>query len=125
MLAALALLAQLSLAQPVGNDAGMAPGPDAGADAGEPSLPRVDGGTVDTGGAGQDVPESDDATGRVPRSCRQSIECERGFSCVDGRCTWSGVRSAAGPGCLGASAAFIWMPLAGLLLRRPRERKRP
>ncbi|MBM4380198.1 MAG: hypothetical protein FJ086_13030 [Deltaproteobacteria bacterium] len=117
--AALALLSQLSLVQAAGDDAGT------GADAWLPALPPVDGGTVDVGGAGQDVPESDDATGRVPTTCRQSLECERGFSCVDGRCTWTAVRSAAGPGCLGASAAFLWTPLAALLLRRPRNRTRP
>jgi len=116
-LAALGILAQLSLAQPVGDDAGV----DAGA---LPALPPADGGTVGAGGAGQDVPEADDAAGRVPTTCRQTLECERGFSCVDGRCTWTGVRSAAGPGCLGASATFIWTPLVALALMRARERKR-
>jgi len=120
MLAALALLAQLSLAQGAGGDAG------AQADAGDlvGTLPAADGGTVDEGGAGQDVPEADDATGRVPATCRQAIECERGFACVEGRCTWSGVRSAAGPGCLGASAALVWTPLALLSWARVRGRKR-
>jgi hypothetical protein len=117
MLASLALLAQLTLAQ-AGGDAG------APADGGDlvSALPPADGGTVDEGGAGQDVPEADDATGRVPSACRQTFECERGFSCVDGRCTWRGVRSAAGTGCLGASAAFLWTPLAGWAWARGRKR---
>ena len=94
MLATLALLAQLSLAQAADVDAGNATG--AGVDAGTLSLPPADGGTVDEGGAGQDVPEADEATGRTPTTCRQTLECERGFTCTDGRCTWTGIRSAAG-----------------------------
>jgi hypothetical protein len=110
MLPALLLLLHLPLAQLPTEDAGAMDG-DAGA-----VLPDADGGTLGEGGADRTVQEADDSTGRVPTTCRQSLECERGFSCVDGRCAWSGTRSAAGPGCLGASAVLLWLPALGFLL---------
>lgn len=109
MLPVLLLALHLPLAQ--------LPAPDAGleTDAGL-LLPDADGGTLGEGGADRTVQEADDATGRTPTTCRQSIECERGFTCVDGRCRWTGTRSAAGPGCLGASASLLWLPLLALFV---------
>lgn len=117
MLPALLLLVHLPLAQLPAGDAGALPDADAGL-----VLPDADGGTLGEGGADRTVQEADDSTGRVPTTCRQSIECERGFTCMDGRCRWTGTRSAAGPGCLGASAAMLWLPVLGLLLGTARRR---
>ncbi len=39
--------------------------------------------------------------------CMQSHDCERGFACTNGRCSYAGYRMATQPGCLGATATML------------------
>lgn len=77
--------------------------------------------SVGEGGADRDNPESQDSADRIPTTCRQSIECERGFQCQAGRCIYTGIRHAEGGGCLGAVPALI--AAVGLVAVRKRRRE--
>ncbi len=90
---------------------------DAG-DSPDASLPDA---SVGSGGADRDNPEQDDNAGRVPTACSTDKDCERGFSCDQGACVYTGVRDADGGGCLsGASALATAFALGVALLSRRR-----
>lgn len=83
---------------------------DGGAGDGGQYLPD---GSVGGGGADRDNPEGEDGTGRVQLDCRISNRCDPGFDCVAGRCAWTGIRDAEGPGCaLGSTLAAVALGLA-------------
>lgn len=80
-----------------------------------------DGGSAGEGGSDRDNPEGDDHTGRVVTVCHFSSDCTRGFSCVNGRCTWSRYRDAEGGFC-GAVSGLL---LVGGVFALTRKRKPP
>lgn len=91
-------------------------GEDAGVEALDASLPDA---SVGSGGADRDSPDEGD--GRPVVFCRLSRDCDRGFSCVDGKCTWAGYRDATSGGCSGAPGA-VGLGLGALALRVRRRR---
>lgn len=106
------LAAAMGIAGPVWAQA------DAATERFDASLPDASAGE---GGADRDNPEGEDAVGRTPTVCRESPECERGFTCEAGRCVYVGFRRADRGGCaLGAPAAML---VAGALLARARARR--
>jgi hypothetical protein len=58
------------------------------------------------GGGGADRDEPDEGDGRLVIFCRLNRDCDRGFNCLNGRCTWSGYRDATNGGCSGAPGIF-------------------
>ncbi|MDQ3263543.1 MAG: hypothetical protein M3Y59_07785 [Myxococcota bacterium] len=111
--AGLLLFAPLAWAQ-TGEDGGA--GDDAGVvDAGTAG----DGGSQGEGGADRDNPEGNDSTGRVVTVCNFSYECTRGFTCQDGRCTWTRYRDATGGFCGGVSGVLLLGGVFALTRRRP------
>jgi hypothetical protein len=90
-------------------------------DAGRLEFPD---GSVGEGGADRDQQEAEDRIGRVPVVCHSSIECNGGFECQEGRCTWVGTRKAEGGfGCGGLAAAGL-LPLSVAFSARRRSRSR-
>ena len=93
----------------------------AGADGGvedlDASLPDA---SVGEGGADRDNPEQQD--GRPVVYCRLDHDCDKGFNCVNGRCTWVGYRNATGGGCLGASGTLGLAFGLALVSRRRRAK---
>jgi len=79
------------------------------------SLPDA---SVGQGGADRDSPDEGD--GRLVVLCRQSRDCDQGFACASGRCTWVGYRQAQGPGCLGSVASLGLLALGAVVVRRRR-----
>ncbi len=103
---------------------------DGGADASveAPLDASVPDASVGSGGADRDNPEGEDGTGRVATTCRQSADCERGFTCNErGRCVYIGVRKADGGGCLiaGAMAPSFLLGAGFLATGKARRKKRP
>jgi uncharacterized protein (TIGR03382 family) len=81
------------------------------------SLPDA---SVGIGGADQNNQEMGDGTSNTV--CASTRDCERGFACNKGKCTYAGYRVATCQGCSnGAMAAML--PLA--LLWRSRRRRWP
>ncbi len=116
LLAALLLGAPLARAEDGGEDAGDAPLIDAG------MLPDA---SVGSGGADRDNEEGEGGAGRVTSTCRQTSDCDRGFSCNDhGRCVYVGVRRADAGGCLIGSTLAPVVLIFGLALRSRRKRGR-
>lgn len=81
-------------------------------------------GSVGEGGADRDQQEGDDATGRVPASCRRSIECPQSFQCIDARCRYTGVRKADGGFGCGGMAAGTALPIGVFVSWMTRRRRR-
>lgn len=59
--------------------------------------------------------------GKINTVCAASRDCERGFSCAQGRCKYVGYRIATQPGCTGASALLAF-PLMAFWRWRRRQR---
>ncbi|MHB8877118.1 MAG: hypothetical protein ACYC8T_25765, partial [Myxococcaceae bacterium] len=75
-------------------------------DAAEPDA------SVGQGGADRDTQENEDSVGRTQLFCRSSKDCDRGFTCKVGRCTYVGYRRADNGGCiLGVDAATFFLGL--------------
>lgn len=82
------------------------------------SLPDA---SVGQGGADRDNPEGQDTTGQTATVCQNDPDCDPGFACDQGRCTYVGNRSAKSSSCLGAMpAALLVGGLAVALGRRRR-----
>ena len=80
--------------------------------------------SVGTGGADRDNPEGDDSAGRPGGTCRGSGDCAARFSCLEGRCRYTGIRQAERVGCLLGPAdtlAVVGLGLVVLARRRGRE----
>ncbi len=89
---------------------------DAGDDGGVVSLPDA---SVGGGGADRDSPDEGD--GRLVIFCKFNKDCDRGFNCHEGKCTWAGYRDATNGGCSGAPGA-VGLGLLALALRVRRKR---
>ena len=93
---------------------------DAGADGGiedlDASLPDA---SVGGGSADNTNPEQGD--GQPVVFCKLNRDCDRGFNCVDGKCTWSGYKDATNGGCSGAPE-LAGLSLGALALRLRRKR---
>lgn len=96
-------------------------------DASLPDIEVVDASVTDAsvGEGGADTSqEKDDSVGRVTLVCHNSGDCNRGFSCNAGRCTYIGYRRADNGGCiLGIDAALFAVGFA-LVVRRNGKRPR-
>jgi hypothetical protein len=96
-------------------------------DASLPDLEGVDASVTDAsvGEGGADTSqEKDDSVGRVTLVCKNSGDCNRGFACKAGRCTYIGYRRADNGGCiLGIDAALFAVGFA-LVVRRNAKRPR-
>ncbi len=112
----LAVLLSLGLGVPLqawAQDAGSS------GDAGVSSAPDASAGE---GGADRDNPEGDDNVGRVAVNCRSTSDCNPRFSCVQGKCHYTGVRDAERVGCLvGPEAAVVLTGLGLVALWRRRS----
>lgn len=78
-------------------------------DAGLPDM--VVGGT----GAERASEEEEDGTSNP---CLSDRDCDRGFACVNSKCTWRRYREATFEGCGAESVTGLWIAGALLLLRR-------
>jgi uncharacterized protein (TIGR03382 family) len=85
-------------------------------DAFDASIPDA---SVGSGGADRDSPDEGD--GRPVVFCKFNRDCDRGFNCVNGKCTWTGYRDATNGGCTGAPGA-VGLLLAAVALRVRRRR---
>jgi len=74
--------------------------------------------SVGQGGADQTSPETEDST----TTCTWDADCEHGFSCRNGKCSYNRVRDATFEGC---SAAPGGLAAAAALLLRRRTRQLP
>jgi len=96
-------------------------------DASLPDIDVVDASVTDAsvGEGGADTSqEKDDSVGRVTLVCHNSGDCNRGFACQAGRCTYIGYRRASNGGCiLGVDAALFAVGFV-LVVRRTQKRKR-
>lgn len=68
------------------------------------------------GGGGADRDSPDEGDGRPTVFCKFNRDCDRGFNCVNGKCTWAGYRDATNGGCSGAPGALALL-LAAVALR--------
>jgi hypothetical protein len=92
-------------------------GDDAGLDSLDASLPDAS-----VGGSSADNGSEDQGDGQPVVNCNFTSDCDRGFVCQSGKCTYSGYRNATNGGCSGAPA-FAGLGLGGLALRIRRKRK--
>lgn len=129
---AVPLLLFLALALPLGalaqtvSDAGVST-EDGGTDGGTRDGGGLPDASVGEGGADRDNEQGDDTTGRVVTVCDRASDCSAGFSCVQGRCTWIGIREAEGGfGCGGGQGALaaLVLPFAVLLTARFQSTRR-
>ena len=77
--------------------------------------------SVGVGGADNNNQEKGDGTENT--SCSNSSDCERGFSCNNNRCHYSGTQVASCQGCGGGAMAALLVPI-GLVLRLRRRSQR-
>jgi hypothetical protein len=78
-----------------------------------PDASIPDGSVVGIGGAEMNNEESDTGNG----VCALSRDCERGFTCNQGKCTYTGLKLATCEGC-GGGALGAMVPLALVWRRR-------
>ena len=78
--------------------------------------------SVGIGGAEDNNQEMDE--GMSNTSCAATRDCERGFTCKSGRCSYAGFREATCGGC-GGGLAVIWFPVVLLWRSRIRPSRRP
>ena len=90
-----------------------APAAWAQADLPDAGLPPV---VVDEEGAQRASEESD--TSAV--TCLSANDCDRGFACTNGKCTYRRYRDATYEGCGAETTSGLWV-LGALLLARPRR----
>ncbi len=76
--------------------------------------------SVGIGGAEQNTQETGDGTNNTV--CAVTRDCERGFTCNHGKCTYSGYRVAKCEGGCGGTGAVLAFPLLLLWRRRPMKR---
>lgn len=72
--------------------------------------------SVGQGGADHTSPETEDSSS----TCTYDTDCEHGFSCRNGRCSFNRVRDATFEGCAAAPGGLAAAALALALLRRRR-----
>jgi hypothetical protein len=86
---------------------------------GDSGLARPDAGPVNPGNE-----EEEESVGKTPTVCRNSNDCERGFTCDNGKCAYVGYRKADRVGCLaGAQGSLVLVGFAFATRRRIRSRK--
>lgn len=73
--------------------------------------------SVGQGGADHTSPETEDASS----TCTFDTDCEHGFSCRNGKCSWNRIRDATFEGCAAAPGGLAAAALAAALRRRRRR----
>ena len=71
------------------------------------------------GGTGADR-QTEEADSTIPTPCLSARDCDRGFSCRNGACTYERYREATYDGCGAEAATGVWVWGALLLLLRRR-----
>lgn len=85
------------------------------------NLPPLDASLPDASvGEGNPDMMEENEDGRLPVFCEFTRDCERGFSCIEGRCKYTGARYAS---CSCDSAAFGLAAVPFVLLWRSRRRR--
>jgi hypothetical protein len=92
-------------------------GDDAGLDSLDASLPDAS-----VGGNSADNGSEDGEDGQPVVSCNFTSDCDRGFVCQSGKCTYQGYKDAKNGGCSGAPA-FVGLGLGSLALRVRRKKR--
>jgi hypothetical protein len=72
--------------------------------------------SVGIGGADQDNQEKNDGTSNTV--CAATRDCERGFTCKGGHCSYAGIREATCGGCGGGAAVILFPFLLMFRMRR-------
>ena len=71
------------------------------------------------GGTGADR-QTEEADSTIPTPCLSARDCDRGFACTNGACTYRRYREATYDGCGAEAVTGLWISGALLLLTRRR-----
>lgn len=85
---------------------------DAGPELTDASLPDA------SMGEGNPNMSEEGEDGQLPVLCQLQRDCERGFTCIDGKCRYTGARTATCQGCGGSAMGALFVGVGVLLSRR-------